>query len=168
MFQLENVEKLLGTLIVDEEADDVSVSEVQSAYELLGRVKAELVYYIKQLMPDDENYIFTVTMPFDAVSVVNVYSDDIGLELIQLPFLVASKNVWGRLKEDKDNPVFKVLDYFYLNVHWIRTKLSLYDVPYDVVLTRELLDEYKIFDLYGIYSYESMYANIWEWLIRRN
>lgn len=168
MFQLENVEKLLGTLIVDEEADDVSVSEVQSAYELLGRVKAELVYYIKQLMPDDENYIFTVTMPVDAVSVVNVYSDDIGLELIHLPFLVASKNVWGRLKEDKDNPVFKVLDYFHLNVHWIRTKLSLYGVPYDVVLTRELLDEYKIFDLYGIYSYESVYANTWEWLIKRN
>lgn len=161
MFQLENVEKLLGTLSVDEKHDDISASEVQSAYELLSRVKAELVYYIKQLMSDDANYIFTVTMPFDAVS---VYSDDIGLELIHLPFLVASKNVWGRLKGDKDNPVFKVLDYFYLNVSWIRNKLSLYGVPYDVVLTRELLDEYKIFDLYSVYSYESMYTNVWEWL----
>lgn len=159
-----NVENLLGTLLVCEDADKLSLVDMQDAYALLKQVKLELTDYIKQLVSSTEPYIVDLKMPLDSVHTINLDNINPDLIILHLPFGTISLNVWQKLKENLDNPVFKVLRYFSDNVKCIRDILTMYGVADSVPLTRELLEEYKIFDLYGLHEYENAYKDFDKYL----
>ena len=159
-----NVEALLGTLLVWEDADELSVIDMQVAYDTLKRVKVELTSYIKQLINSTEPYIVDLRMPLDSVHTINLDNINPDLVILHLSFGTISLNVWQKLKENLSNPVFKVLRYFSDNVKCIRSILTMNGVDDFAPITKELLDEYRIFDLFDLYEYENAYKDFDKYL----
>lgn len=161
---MSKVDEFLCSLIVCEQPDNVSVSEIQSVYGKFELAKLELTQYVKELMGNDEHYFFELKMPLDAVNIVKVDLCNLDFDIIHLPFATVSSNLWNRLKENPKNPVFQVVLHLAYNVRSIRGMLLMYGVSDDVALTSELLDEYNIMDLLGLYRFEDMYSDVENYL----
>lgn len=156
---------------VDDLCDFMSVCEILAqehcinnarARNLLQRAVLGVDDYIMSVM-DGEPYQFTLTVP----SLETLKFGDNGFkqveepsEMIFFPFGSFSVNVWSRLCDDTDNPLFKMLRYFYKCVRCIRQMLDFMGVDSNAVLTDDLLISCGIEDAFGIHRYEHIYLSV--------
>lgn len=160
--ELQNVEKLLNMMVVYEGEPDMSVADVLEAYQILKKVKAELCNYIESLMDKSEDYFFHMEMPQGSLLIFKSEHDGYAENMIYTPYITTNKKVLDKLKENPNNPVFQVLKFFSDNVRHIRNLVCMYDISEEECLSKELLEELHIFDLFGLYDYELNFYDIEE------
>lgn len=158
MGNFKNVEELLNYMAVCEEPEPITAESTLNAYRLLQLACLEIRYYVEELMLD-EQFFFDLIVPLEDLKVCNITDEDVSFELIRLPFGTFTTNVWNKLRDDKDNPVFKILEYFSFNVRGIHNILSMHGVDPKTIVTVELLNEHKIMDTYALHSYVGIFDN---------
>lgn len=149
------VQRLTEFMSVCEDAsiEDIEPSEV---IDILSAVKIQITAYIselsdRQLQKDAE---FHLIYPQVDIDIYGKNGDFSGRELSYLPFMSCSIWLWEKLVQEPDNPVFEIVKYFCMCVHFLRCKLSMYGVTYDKSLTSKLLDDYGIMDAFEIYRFQ--------------
>lgn len=136
--------------------EDATLSEVDpsQAINIMRDVKVAISDYIDELAAQaGKNYTFNLRFP--CISLGSAKDD----EVIHLPFMDCSLWLWETMKKQSDNIVFKVVSYFYVNVLFIRVKLDMYGYSNELPITADVLDEYHIVDLFGVYAYEMVFID---------
>ena len=121
-------------------------------YNMLAHVREELANYIEETMRSN-SYIFELILPLENISYFNLIDE----EVVKLPFGMFSVNLWEKLLEDKENPVFKVLSYFEDCIHILRSNLGI--GKYEVIVL-DSLNKRGIIDVYSLHSYVGVFENI--------
>lgn len=152
-----NVNELIDFMAVCSEPIEMTEEDILSKFALIQRVKAEIELYISELM-GTEPYLYEIVLPLGKIKNNSITVSDSG-EIIRFPFGMFSVNLWKKLLENKDNPVFKVLTYLEFNVKGMQNLLETKGVNPKQFVTVNLLNEHKIMDIFCLHSFMNIYLN---------
>ena len=149
---IEKLEGFVSTIQVLDEGKDYG-DDIKEAKQLLSDVCKECKSYIKNLM-GDKNYAMVLNLPFRRLEVAS--KSNAYLDLVYFPFGMFSISLWGRLKMDDKNPVFRVIRYFELNAKYLGIVLG--DIiDNNQLMTAKTMRENQIIDLFSMHSYYYLY-----------
>lgn len=141
----------------DKKFTEVEASEVIDA---LASVRADVFLYVQNwAYREGKGCEIHITFPGIDFDFPVENGDFSGRELIYLPFMSCSVWLWEKMLQEPENPIFEMVRYFCMCVHYLRCKLVMYGVPYDKPLTSKLLSEYNILDVFEIYKYEHIFRD---------
>ena len=162
----EKLEELCNFPIVCGVTFEMSEQELEDAYILFDTGVSEAMSYVTRLAGED-NDICKVVIPMGDWYIggdSNMLSSKPWLgeqEIIYFPFGYFTANLWNKLNEDKDNPLFRLLKYFESCTHYLRaTALMCEGVEPDTLLTCKVLEECGMLDMFALHCYENVYKNV--------
>ncbi len=157
----EAVNLLSEFMSVSEEPDFLTRADYEEGDLLLVNAVHEVSDYLDDLMSGyEEGYDFSMVLPRGSFIVKGSGAK----ETIHFPFMSCSMNVWLELNKNTNNPVFQLLRYFCRAVHCIRCILSLNGLGYEVLITDDIMKEYKVMDIFSLHEYELVYAEVSKYL----
>lgn len=156
MSRFRNVEALRNFVPIYEEAEPIRYEDVLEAIRMLELAYLDIEYYIKELM-HGEQCLVKLIFPLHDFKICNIVSNDVEDEIFQFSFGSFSLNVWNKIIVDKDNPLLQLLEYFEFYSRGIRNLLAMQGVDTEQLITFDLLDKYKIVDIFSLHSYIGVY-----------
>ena len=155
--EYEYTNQLIHSKAVIIDKNSLTEKELLGFYDLMANTKDEVIEYIRKMMKF-EPYIYELDLPLGKIRDTGLSVSD--EELVKLPFGTFSLNLWRKLTEDKENPVYKLLFYLDFSLTYLRVILS---VGRKGVITLDILNERGIIDVYSLHSYNGVYDGIDEY-----
>ena len=126
------IEKLNELMSV---CEDKSIMEVEASevIDALASVRAEIFLYVQHWANKEgkgcKAHLAFPSIDFDFPAEDGGFS---GSELIYLPFMSCSVWFWEKMLQEPENPIFETVRYCCMCVHYLRCKLVMYGVPYNI------------------------------------
>lgn len=155
--EYEYTNRLIHSEVIITDKSSLTEKELVGFYDLMANTKDEVIEYIRKLMKL-EPYVYELDLPLGKIRDTGLTISD--EELVKLPFGTFSLNLWQKLTEDKENPVYKLLFYLDFSLTYLRSVLV---VNRKGVITLDTLNERGIIDVYSLHSYNGVYDGIDEY-----
>lgn len=155
--EYEYTNRLIHSEVIITDKSSLTEKELVGFYDLMANTKDEVIEYIRKLMKL-EPYMYELDLPLGKIRDTGLTISD--EELVKLPFGTFSLNLWQKLTEDKENPVYKLLFYLDFSLTYLRSVLV---VNRKGVITLSMLEEKGIIDVYSLHSYIGVYDSIDEY-----
>ena len=158
---MSSIDDFLAFKAIRKDNEPLNLGDAKKGYEVLHKARVEIKEYIESLMGSDY-YLFEMHLPAGTLLIDklnrNCIKSDSQVEMVYLPYMNGSSNIIQALKhEGSDSPVYRVAAYLHDCVAELRDLVTIQGVSPESLITIDMLNEYRIMDIFSIHSFEFIY-----------